>query len=153
MNVARQIGLLGGLPDTVPATSVNRFCASSLQSMLIPWAAAAMVWPLGRPSVLPLAIVLVVQWATTMVSTLYVMRRRVDTVPRSWTAKRLLITVLTAAPYVVFLVGALYAYDSAGDTWLGAAVGGVLGGMLSVVGTIAKIKRRDRREALAGDDD
>ena len=33
MNLARQVGLLGGLPDTVPGTTVNRFCASSLQSI------------------------------------------------------------------------------------------------------------------------
>jgi acetyl-CoA C-acetyltransferase len=30
-NMARNIGLLAGLPDSVPGTSVNRFCASSLQ--------------------------------------------------------------------------------------------------------------------------
>jgi acetyl-CoA C-acetyltransferase len=34
-NMARQVGLLGGLPDTVPGSSVNRFCASSLQSIRI----------------------------------------------------------------------------------------------------------------------
>ncbi len=33
MNAARNIGLLAGLPDTVPGTTVNRFCASSLQSI------------------------------------------------------------------------------------------------------------------------
>jgi acetyl-CoA C-acetyltransferase len=33
MNLARQVGLLSGLPDTVPATTVNRFCASSLQAI------------------------------------------------------------------------------------------------------------------------
>jgi acetyl-CoA C-acetyltransferase len=33
MNLARQVALLGGLPDTVPGTTVNRFCASSLQSI------------------------------------------------------------------------------------------------------------------------
>ncbi|MDQ3384968.1 MAG: acetyl-CoA C-acyltransferase [Actinomycetota bacterium] len=33
MNVARNIALLAGLPDTVPGTSVNRFCASSLQAI------------------------------------------------------------------------------------------------------------------------
>ena len=32
-NMARNIGLLAGLPDSVPGTSVNRFCASSLQSI------------------------------------------------------------------------------------------------------------------------
>ena len=31
MNVARNAAMLAGLPDTVPGTSVNRFCASSLQ--------------------------------------------------------------------------------------------------------------------------
>jgi len=33
MNEARNIACLAGLPDTVPGTSVNRFCASSLQSI------------------------------------------------------------------------------------------------------------------------
>jgi acetyl-CoA C-acetyltransferase len=33
MNMARNMALLAGLPDTVPGTSVNRFCASSLQSI------------------------------------------------------------------------------------------------------------------------
>jgi acetyl-CoA C-acetyltransferase len=32
-NVGRQAALLAGLPDTVPATTVNRFCASSLQTL------------------------------------------------------------------------------------------------------------------------
>jgi acetyl-CoA C-acetyltransferase len=33
MNVGRNIALLAGLPDTVPGTTVNRFCASSLQTI------------------------------------------------------------------------------------------------------------------------
>jgi acetyl-CoA C-acetyltransferase len=33
MNLGRRIALLAGLPDTVPGTTVNRFCASSLQSI------------------------------------------------------------------------------------------------------------------------
>jgi len=32
-NVARQVALLAGLPASVPATTVNRFCASSLQTI------------------------------------------------------------------------------------------------------------------------
>jgi acetyl-CoA C-acetyltransferase len=32
-NVARPAALLGGMPETVPATTVNRFCASSLQTI------------------------------------------------------------------------------------------------------------------------
>ncbi|MCW2969680.1 MAG: acetyl-CoA acetyltransferase [Solirubrobacterales bacterium] len=33
MNLGRLIGALGGLPDTVAGTTVNRFCASSLQAI------------------------------------------------------------------------------------------------------------------------
>jgi acetyl-CoA C-acetyltransferase len=32
-NMARQATLLGGMPESVPATTVNRFCASSLQTI------------------------------------------------------------------------------------------------------------------------
>jgi acetyl-CoA C-acetyltransferase len=33
MNLARRVALLAGLPETVPGTTVNRFCASSLQTI------------------------------------------------------------------------------------------------------------------------
>src|ERR1041384_5433912 len=33
MNLARRVALLAGLPVTVPGTTVNRFCASSLQTI------------------------------------------------------------------------------------------------------------------------
>ncbi len=33
MNVARMVGLLAGLPDRVPAVTVNRYCSSGLQSI------------------------------------------------------------------------------------------------------------------------
>ncbi|MBL8951916.1 MAG: thiolase family protein, partial [Myxococcaceae bacterium] len=33
MNVARLAGLLAGLPDTVPAMTINRFCSSGVQSI------------------------------------------------------------------------------------------------------------------------
>ncbi len=33
MNVARQVGLIGGLPDSVPGMTVNRFCSSGLQTI------------------------------------------------------------------------------------------------------------------------
>lgn len=35
MNVARQCSILGGLPETVPAQTVNRFCSSGLQTIAI----------------------------------------------------------------------------------------------------------------------
>ena len=33
MNMARTIGGLAGLPDTVPAITINRYCSSGLQSI------------------------------------------------------------------------------------------------------------------------
>ena len=33
MNLGRRVALLAGLPETVPGTTVNRFCASSLQAI------------------------------------------------------------------------------------------------------------------------
>ena len=35
LNVARQVGLLAGLPDEVPAMTINRFCSSGLQAAAI----------------------------------------------------------------------------------------------------------------------
>src|ERR671937_2461624 len=41
MNLARRVALLAGLPVTVPGTTVNRFCASSLQSIRMAYHAIA----------------------------------------------------------------------------------------------------------------
>ena len=35
LNVARQVGMLAGLPDEVPAMTINRFCSSGLQAASI----------------------------------------------------------------------------------------------------------------------
>jgi acetyl-CoA acyltransferase len=35
LNVARQVGLLAGMPDTTPAMTINRFCSSGLQATAI----------------------------------------------------------------------------------------------------------------------
>jgi uncharacterized membrane protein len=127
--------------------------ASALHSLLIPWAAAIMAWSLGKTAVLPLSVVLVLLWGPMLLSSAYVTRRKVDTVPRRWGSKRILLTALNVVPYVVFLVGALHAYDPDGDAWIGAAVGGVFGAMLSVVTSLGKARQRRRREALAVDED
>lgn len=40
-NLARLVGLLAGLPESVPGTTVNRFCASSLQTIRMAYHAIA----------------------------------------------------------------------------------------------------------------
>jgi hypothetical protein len=63
------------------------------------------------------------------------------------------VTAMTAVPYLAFVIGAFYAWNPDGETWIGAAVGAVFGGIVSLVGTTMKIRQRNRREALAQDED
>jgi acetyl-CoA acyltransferase len=44
MNLARIAGFLGGLPDTVPGVTINRFCASGLQALAQGAAGIAAGW-------------------------------------------------------------------------------------------------------------
>ncbi|GAA2880277.1 hypothetical protein Acy02nite_27160 [Actinoplanes cyaneus] len=111
------------------------------------------MWPLGTAAVLPLAIVLVLLLGPMLLCSVYVARRKVETDPRNWGAKRILVTALTVVPYVVFLVGTLHAYDPAGDAWLGAVVGAGFGAMICVLIVAGKSRRWQRREALAEDED
>lgn len=129
--------------------------AAGLQWMALPWAAAVLVWTLGRPAVLPSAVLLVVLYVPMVMSLVYVRRRRVETTPRSYSAKRILITVLTVLPYVLFVVGASYAYRSSdAGAFRGAAIGAVIGGALSCVTAALGTRRRRRREAaVIGDED
>jgi hypothetical protein len=130
--------------------------ASSLQALLIPWAAAIMVWPLGKSSVLPLAVVLVLFYVPMVLCALYVRRRRVDTSPRSWSAKRIFLTVAGGTPLAVFFIGSLYVYDPEGSTWRGAVFGAILGATGGFAAQVVESRRRRRREAalaLAGDED
>ncbi|MFI1990786.1 hypothetical protein [Actinoplanes sp. NPDC020271] len=127
--------------------------ASALHSLLIPWAAAILVWPLGRAAVLPLAVVLVLLWGPMLLCSVYVARRKVDTTPRVWGTKRILMAALGVIPYAAFLVGALHAYDPAGDAWVGAIVGTLFGAMISVLIVAVKARRRQGREALTVDED
>jgi predicted membrane-bound spermidine synthase len=128
--------------------------AASLQWMAIPWAAAVMVWPLGRPSVVPLAVVLAVLVLPMWLSAVYVRSRRVDTVPRRWTGKRLLLSILGGLPFLVFLIGALYVIDPESSSWRGAIVGAAIGGAIGIVMSAMKVRRRRRAEAaIVGDED
>ncbi|WP_305789749.1 hypothetical protein [Symbioplanes lichenis] len=126
--------------------------SASLQSFLLPWAAAVMVWPLGEPSVLPLAVMLGVSWFTQLLATVYVRRRRVDTTPRSWSSRRIALIVITILPLLIFIAGARYVRESDNAAWLGVAVGGLAGALIAVVVLIIKGRLRDREEARAGEE-
>src|SRR5690349_18664867 len=127
--------------------------AASMQWVAVPWAAAVMVWPLGRPSVIPLAVVLVAMFVPMLVCMRYVRSRRVDTTPRTMDSRRVLWGLIGGLPYAVFLVGALRAYEPDGSPWVGAAVGGVIGGVGGLVIQFVQSRRRRRQEAVAAADE
>ena len=122
--------------------------AATLQWIAVPWAAAVLIWPLGRPAVLPLAVVLAVLYLPMLVCSTYVSRRRVETVPRSWSAKRLVLTVLGGLPYVVFILGAAAAWTPA--SFARGMRQGAIGGVVLAVAVLAvQTCLRNRREGNA----
>jgi hypothetical protein len=122
--------------------------AANLQWIAVPWAAAVLVWVLGRPSVLPLGVVLVAMYVPTVLCLLYMRRRRVETAVQRWTAKRIVLGALGGLPYVAYLLGAMNAYGGTDRSVLsGAAVGAVVGGVLAAGFLAYSSSRRRRREA------
>jgi predicted membrane-bound spermidine synthase len=97
-----------------------------------------------------LAVLVLPMW----LSAVYVRSRRVDTVPRRWTGKRLLLSILGGLPFVVFLIGALYVTDPESSSWRGAIVGAAIGGAIGIVMSAMKVRRRRQAEAaIVGDED
>lgn len=131
--------------------------AASMQWLAIPWAAVLLVWLLGKPSVLPLTVVLVALVVPMAICTVYVRRRRVDTEVHAWTRKRVVLSVLGHLPYVAFVIGALYAYGGPDSSvWRGGVFGAVVGGIAGGVSAVVGRRRKRRQEALAagaGDED
>jgi hypothetical protein len=128
--------------------------AASLQRMALPWAAAILAWTVGRSAVVPAAVLLAVLYIPMVMSLVYVRRRRVDTTPRSWSAKRIEVTVLSVLPYVLFVLGACYAYRSTdAGLFRGAAIGAVIGGLLGFGKAVVESRQRRRREAAPVEDE
>jgi hypothetical protein len=128
--------------------------SATVQMIALPWAAAILIWPLGRPAVLPLTVLLALLVLAMSLTTLYVHSRRVDTVPRRWSGKRMLLSTLSGLPIVVFVIGVLRAVDPDSSTWQGAVVGAVVGGAIGLVGVALQVRNRRRRDAaIVGDED
>jgi len=84
----------------------------------------------------------------------YVRRRRVDTTPRSWTPKRIMLSVLSGLPFVIFVIGAMYVSNPESGAWRGAIVGAAIGGAIGAVLSAHKVRRRRQAEsAVMGDED
>jgi hypothetical protein len=124
--------------------------AAQVQWVVIPWTAAVAVWVAGKPAVLPLLAILAALLIPMAFCTVYLHGRRVDTTPRTWSAKRITLSFLGGLPFVVFLIGVCYhAFGPESSTWRGAIVGAVIGGAAGLAGTIQQARKRRRDEAAA----
>ncbi|GGN52988.1 hypothetical protein GCM10010112_01340 [Actinoplanes lobatus] len=125
-----------------------------LQAIVVPWAATALVWTVGEPVAWPLLILLAVFLVPIGFASIYVQSRRVDTTPRTWSRKRLIVSTLLGAPYVAFGIGFLYHAYPESDSWRSALVGSFIGLAAGAVIQAVQTRRVRRRDALlAGDDD
>ncbi|MEV0897294.1 hypothetical protein [Actinoplanes sp. NPDC049802] len=128
--------------------------AFQLQAIIVPWAATALVWTVGEPAAWPLLILLAVFLVPIAFCSAYVQSRRVDTTPRVWSRKRLVISTLLGAPYVVFGIGFLYHVYPESDVWRSALIGSLIGLAAGVVIQGVQTYRIRRRDALlVGDED
>jgi hypothetical protein len=128
--------------------------AAQVQWIGVPWAAAITVWVAGKPVVAPMLVILAVLLLPMAFTTVYVRSRRVNTTPRSWSAKRLFLATAGGLPYVVFGVGAFYHATPGGHTgWPSTVFGATFGLAIGVVITALQVRRRRRTEAAAVTDE
>lgn len=129
--------------------------AAQVQWIALPWAATALVWILGKPAVLPLAVMMALVYLPIAGCLAYLHRRRVETAVRRWTPKRIALGLMGGAPYVLFMLSAVYAVTGwRSSIARGIAVGALIGVVAAIIGLIADTRRRRHREAaVVGDDE
>ena len=128
--------------------------AFQTHAIAVPWTAAALVWVVGAPVGWPLFILLAVLLVPITLCSVYVQAKRVDTIPRVWSRKRLFISALSSLPYFVFGVGFLYHVYPESDAWRSALIGAVGGLAVGVLGQAVHTRRLRRQDTLAvGDED
>jgi hypothetical protein len=127
--------------------------AANLQWIAVPWAAAVLIWVLGRPAALPLSVIMAAMYLPMLVLLAYMHRRRVDTAVRRWTPKTVILSTLGGLPYVLFVLGCVVAFADVNPSLTrGMGVGAVVGSVLGVAALIVGSRRRQRRETAIVED-
>ena len=127
---------------------------AQVQMITVPWVAAAFVWAVGAPVAWSLLVLLTVFLVPITLCSVYVAAKRVDTTPRVWSRKRLIVSALMSLPYLVFGIGFLYRVYPESDAWRSALIGALMGLAVGVVLQAAHTRRVRRRDAvLVGDED
>ena len=128
--------------------------AFQVHAIVLPWTAAALVWTVGAPVGWPLFILLAVMLVPIAFCSVYVQSKRVDTTPRGWSRKRLVVGTLQGLPYVVFGVGFLYHVFPESDAWLSSLVGATFGLVVGALAQAVQTRRvRSRDAQLVADED
>lgn len=122
--------------------------AASVQWIVFPWFLAILVWFVDVDVARLLGTAGVVFLAPMILATVYVERKRVDTRVHRWTSKRIVWSVVTITPIVVFLAGFIRAVGLDTPVAKGALVGGIIGG---IAGGVAMVVRG--RKLTSSDDD
>ena len=127
--------------------------AAGFQAILVPWAAAVLVWVVQeRPVAACLAVVLAAFYAPMGLAQWYVARRKVAVFLVRWTVKSVVLGQLQLVPYMAFAFGALHAYGQM-DTVTAVKVSVFQYVVLVGTGfaTHRILRRRQQREAVVGD--
>lgn len=127
--------------------------AASFQAILVPWAAAVLVWVVReRSAAACLAVVLAAFYVPMGLAQWYVARRKVSVFLVRWTVKSVVLGQLQIVPYMAFVFGALHAFEQM-DTVTAVKVS--VSQYVLLIGTGFAthwiLRRRQRREAVAGD--
>ena len=127
--------------------------AANIQWIVVPWAATVLVWTLGRPAVLPLAVVMALMYIPTLMAAQYVQAHRVETAVVAWTVKRVALSVLSGVPNLAFLAGCLWSYDHSWSTTRSTLLGALIGAVWSAMIVVSRVRSVRAREAAAQLDD
>lgn len=120
--------------------------AASVQWIVVPVVLAVAVWIGGRPVASASLAVALAFYLPMAIVNAYVAQRHVTTTPTRWSAKRIVVTVVTAVPFIALTAGLARAYgvfDSGSGPLIGGVVGGLLGMVVVFLGTLAVGRRRD----------
>jgi len=104
---------------------------ASVHAFLVPSTLAVLIWVGGRPAAPYLLAVFAAFVLPTLISAAYVHRRQVRPRPERPDLKFVLVSVAFTLPHLVFVIGALRAYE--GRVVVGSVVGAVVGGLVGVV--------------------
>lgn len=112
--------------------------AATVQWVVVPWVAAVLVWQVSEQTVRALGTLGLAFMLPMLLTTLYVSHRHVDVTPR-WTRKRIIWTLLTMLPFVIFVAGYLRATSNLNTATI---VGMFVGGAAGVVGLMMAARTR-----------